>query len=146
MGWRWSRGSNLVTGPLVVRWRASPTGASTSSFASSSYKSGWRLAGGAARCVRPIGRCRRCKYKPRQRVLHPVQLLEFSRPAHAPEAPEIQPSFSIFSWRGAPEWARTILSLAGYLIPRKLRVTNRCPGSAGRVDPLPQLPKLNLGS
>jgi hypothetical protein len=36
-------------------------------------------------CVRPIGRCRICKYKkPRQRnVLHPVRLLGFSRPANA---------------------------------------------------------------
>jgi hypothetical protein len=33
---------------------------------------------GGAR-VRPIGRHRRCKYKPRKRVLHPVQLLEKSR-------------------------------------------------------------------
>jgi len=79
----------------LVRWRASPTGASASSFASSPYK--WLAPGrpgGAS--VRPTGLFRRCKYKPRQRGLHPVQLSNFSRLENSSEICPNQPSSQSF--------------------------------------------------
>jgi hypothetical protein len=81
---------------------------------------------------------RKCKLKPRQRVLHPVQLLEFSRLAHASEKLANHPVSPNLFLREAPERARTLI--------RGNYVTNRCPGSAGCVDPLPQILKMDLGS
>ena len=109
----WSQGH-------LVRWRASPTGASASSFASSPYK--WLAPGrqGVA-SVQPIGRGRRCKYMPQQRVLHCFPPLSKSHPATVFQILHFTSLPHNLSWREPQERVTALLYLAGYLIPRQLR-------------------------
>ena len=108
----WSQGH-------LVRWRASPTGASASSFASSPYK--WLAPGrqGVA-SVQPIGRGRSCT------ASHPSQNL--IRPRSSKFC--ISPLFlTIFLGESLRKGSQHCFILRDILF-RGNYVTNRCPGSA----------------
>jgi hypothetical protein len=149
MGWGLSRGSNLVTGPLgSVAGEPDRRQRQLLCPLSPLRTSGWRrLAGKAVRLFGPpafaadasTSRGSACY------LVHPAQLLEFSQPATVSEFLSIS-SLSQSFLGEEPRNGSEHYFLLRDLIFRGNYVTNRCPDLADRMYPLPQAPKMDLGS